>query len=424
MAAQSNSITTAASLNRFWRKVQGKISTAFAHGKRAEKQLFDSLTPFEAPFSAYEVTFPLDLAERSGVASLADGGFMAKPSSVNAVEATVSAQHFNKRFAISDIAKYADRGMENQLARQLVTQATQAVDAITEHFSDYMHGASTALLATTDSDINGTTGQTLTLAAGYGVAGITNAKFLASMWKVGDRGVALDSSNVLIDGADSFFEVTAVSKTNGTITVTFDGSVTYSTNGIRLYKANHLEGLSAAAGSDLNKGLVGFIDGFTAASLQNVATSAQPNWSVAFSDTASGRFTHTKLRRAKDEIQNDGGVTMNTLLLSQGVYRDMIAQERAGLRYDDAGGLSFDGDVKARGLKIVATKNVPPGYVYAFASEAVNKWEILPTTERPTWGDLDPSETMAGAYGRVDWFGNLVWKNRKGLALFTSQTEA
>jgi hypothetical protein len=423
MAAQSNSVTTAASLNKFWRKVQGKIATAFAHGKRAEKKLFDSFAPFEAPYSAYEVTFPLDLAERGGIASLNDGGFMALPSSVNAVEATVSAQHFNGRFAISDIAKYADRGMENALARQLVTQATQKVDAMVEHFSDYMHGSATALLATTDTDISGTSA-TLTLAAGYGVAGITNAKFLASMFKVGDRIVALDSSNVLIDAADSFGTVTAVSKTNGTITVTFDGSITYSTNGIRIYKANNLEGLTAAGGSDLNKGLVGFIDGFTAATLQGVATSSQPNWATAYTDTNAGRFTHTKLRRAKDEAANDGGETLDTVLLSQGVYRDMIAQERAGVRYDDAGALSFDGDVKAKGIQFYSTKNVPPGYVYAFAKAAINKWEILPTTDKPTWGDLDPSETLAGAYGRVDWFGNLVWKNRKGLALFTSQTEA
>ena len=424
MAAQSNSVTTAASLNRFWRKIQGNISKAFSHGKRAEKQLFDSLPAFEAPFSAYEVTFPLDLAERGGVASLTDGGHMAKPSSVNAVEATVSAQHFNARFAISDIAKYADRGMENQLARQLVTQATQKVDAMVEHFSDYMHGAATGLLATTDSDISGTTGNVLTLTAGYGVAGITNAKYLASLFKVGERVVLTDSSNALINGANSFAEITAVNKTNGTITVTMDGSTSYSTNGIRIYKANNLEGLTVAGGSDFNKGLVGFLDGFTAASLQNVATSAQPNWSVAHSDTSAGRFTHTKLRRGRDEIQNDGGLNADTLLLAQGVYRDMIVQERAGLRYDDAGGLSFDGDVKAKGLKIVTTKNVPPGYAYLFAREAINKWEILPTTDRPTWGDLDPSETLAGAYGRVDWFGNLVWKNRKGLALFSSQTEA
>lgn len=424
MAAQTNSITTAASLNKFWRKVQGNISKAFSGGKRAEKQLFDSFASFEAPYSAYEVTFPLDLQERGGVASLADGGYMAKASSVNAIEATVSAQHFNARFAISDIAKYAERGLENALARQLVTQATQKVDAMVEHFSDYLHGSATALLATTDSNITGTTGNVLSLASGYGVAGITNAKYLASMFKAGDRVVLLDSSDALINGTSSFAEVTGVSKTDGTITVTMDGSTTYTTNGIRIHKANNMEGTTAAGGSDLNKGLVGFVDGFQATTLHSVSGSTYSNWTAAHADTTAGRFTHGKLRKGLDEIMNDGGVRADTVLLAQGVYRDMIAQERAGLRYDDAGGLSFDGDVKAKGLKIISTKNVPPGYVYVFAKEAINKWEVLPTTERPTWGDLDPSENLAGAYGRVDWFGNLVWKNRKGLAYFTSQTEA
>jgi len=422
MATQSNSITTSASLNKFWRKIQGKIAQAFAHGKRQEKQLFDGLQAFEAPYSAYEVTFPLDLNERGGIASLADGGYMAKPSSVNAVEATVTAQHFNGRFAISDIAKFADRGLENQLARQLVTQATQKVDAMVEHFSDYMHGSASALLAVTDTDIAGTSA-TLTLKSGYGVAGITNTKYLGSMFKPGDRIVALDSSNALIDGTDSFGEVTAVSKANGTIDVTFDGSITYSTNGIRLYKANNLEGATAAGGTDLNKGLVGFIDGFTATTVHSVSGSTNPNWTAAYSDTSAGRFTHSSVRRAMDEIMNDGGLKADTVLLAQGVYRDMIAQERAGLRYDDANALSFDGDVKSKALKFVSTKNVPPGYVYVFAKDAINKWEILPTSERPTWGDLLPSETLAGAYGRIDWFGNLVWKNRKGLAYFTGKTE-
>lgn len=423
MAAQSNTGTTSANLNRFWRKVQGTIAKAFAHGKRKEKQLFDSFADAGFPWSAYENTFPVDLNERGGIASLTDFGDLAKASSVNAVEATVSAVHFNGRFAIGDIAKYADRGNENQLARQIVMQGTQKVEAMVEHFSDYLHGSASALLATTDSNISGTTA-TLTLAAGYGVAGITNAKYLASLFKVGERIVALDSSNALISTTNSFGEITAVSKANGTIGVTFDGSVSYSTDGIRLYKANNLEGTTAAGGSDLNKGLVGFVDLMTATTVHNVSGSSNPNWTVAYSDTNAGRFTPMKLRRAKDEIQNDGGLDADTLLLAQGVYRDMVAQERAGLRYDDAAGLSFDGDVKARGLSIVTTKNVPPGYVHVFAKAALNKWEILPTTDRPTWGDLTPSETKAGAFGRVDWFGNVVLRNRKGLAYFTNQTEA
>jgi hypothetical protein len=111
-------------------------------------------------------------------------------------------------------------------------------------------------------------------------------------------------------------------------------------------------------------------------------------------------------------------------MAAQGVYRSMLSQERAGLRYEDASALSFDGDVKAKGVKIISTKNIPPGYVRQFAKSALNKWEILPTTENSSWGDLIPSETLAGAYGRVDWYGNIVVKNRKGLAYWTSATEA
>jgi hypothetical protein len=423
MAAQSNSGTTTASLNKYWLKVQGKIATAFAHGKRKEKKLFDSLPAAPEPWSGYENTFPIDVNERGGIAGITDFGYMAKASSVNAVEATVSAVHYQGRFAISDIAGFADQGKENQQRQQLVVQGMQKVEAMVEHFSDYFHGSASGLLATTDSDFSDAT-TTATLAAGYGVAGITNAKFLASLFKVGERVVFLDSSNALIDSTDSFGEITAVSKTNGTIDVTTDGSITYSTNGVRIYKANNLEGTTAAGGSDLNKGLVGMIDIMTAATLHNVATSSVPNWAVAYSDTNAGRFSHSKLRKGKDEIENESGLTPDTLLLAQGVYRDMIAQERAGLRYDDAGGLSFDGDVKAKGLQIITSKNVPPGYVNLFAKAGMNKWEILPTTERPSWGDLQASETLAGKFGRIDWFGNNVVRNRKAFAYWTSQTEA
>lgn len=423
MSAPTNAGTTSANVNKFWKKVQGTVAKAFANGKRKEKQIFDSLPDAGFPWSAYENTYPVDLAERGGIASLTDFGDLALASSVNAQEATVSAVHFNGRFAIGDIAKFADRGMENQLAKQIVMQGTQKVEAMVEHISDYFHGSSTALLAQSDSDISNTT-PTLTLIGGYGVTGITNAKYLASLFKVGERVALTDSSDVLVDTTDSFGSVTAVSKANGTITLLLDGSVTYSTNGIRIYKANNLEGTTIAGGSDFNKGLMGLIDFTTATTVGNISGSSYPNWTAALADTAGGRFTQAKLRKGKDEIQNDGGLEADTLLLAQGVYRDMISQERAGLRYDDAGGLSFDGDVKAKGLSIITTKNVPPGYAYLFAKAALAKWEILPTTDRPTWGDLMPSQTKAGSFGRVDWFGNMVPRNRKGIAYWTGLTES
>lgn len=425
MSAQLSTVqTTAASLNKYWKKIQfPTVQKCFSNGKREEKQLFDSFQDAGVPYSGYENTIALDLNERGGIASLPDFGAMALPSSVNAVEGTVTAVHFNGRFNISDVAKYADRGQENQLQRQLKSQATQKSDALVEHVSDYFHGSASALLATTDSDISGTTA-TLTLAAGYGQTGITNAKFLASMWKVGDRGVLATSANALVDGTDSFFAVTAVSKSAGTIDITCDGSVTYSTNGIKLYKANSIEGTTLAGGSDYLKGIVGDVDIFEATTLHNVSGSTYANWNAAYSDTAAGRFTPTKLRRGRDEIKNDGGVEADVLMVSQGVYRDMFAQERAGLRYEDAGAMTFDGDVKAKGLTIFKSKNVPPGYVRLFARSVMRKWEILPTEERSAWGDLQPYEDYAGMFGRIDWFGNRICVNRKGLAYWTTQTEA
>lgn len=425
MAAQVYAATTLANLNKYWKKIQfDTVQKCFAHGKREEKKLFDSFEDAGVPYSGYENTIALDLNERGGIAALEDGGAMAKPSSVNAIEGTVTAVHFNGRFNITDLAKFADRGKANQLQQQLSAQATQKSDALVEHISDYYHGSASALLATTDSDISGTTGNVLTLAAGYGQAGITNAKYLASMFKTGERIVLTDSSSALINTTSSFATITAVSKSAGTITVTMDGSTTYTTNGIKIYKANNMEGTTVASGSDYLKGLVGDIDIFEATTLHNVSGSTNPNWTAALADTAAGLFTPSKLRKGRDEIKNDGGVDADVLMLSQGVYRSMVAQERAGLRYDDAGAFSFDGDVKAKGLQIFKSKTVPPGYVRLFARSVMKKWEILPTEQKSSWADLQAYENYAAAFGRIDWFGNRICTNRKGLAYWTSQTEA
>ena len=417
--AVANTITTGSALNKFWRKVQGNLAKAFAHGQSPEVQLYRGLTQFEAPDSRYEVTFPLDLNERAGIGAVPDGGYLVTPSNVNGVEATVSTVHYQGRISVSDYSRFTDRGRANQIARQLTQQVQQKVDAMNEHIADYLHGTASALLATTDTDLSGTT-STVTLAAGYGVAGITNAKFIASKFKIGDRIAATVSGGTLIDHGI----VTAVDKSAGTIGVTWDASVSESSNGIKIYKANNGEGTTIAAGSDLNQGLVGFLDGFTAATLHGVAASANPNWAAAYSDTNAGRFTPAKLWKGVNEIENDGGVSPDTLMVSQGVLRDMMVQERAGLRYDSATSLNFDGDLKIAGMTIVSTKRVPPGYVYLFAKSAVNKWEILPQTRAMGESDLLASETYAGAYGRIDWLGNVVWKNRKALAYWTSQTEA
>ena len=423
MTAQSNTITLSSALNKYWRKIQGKLSLGFAAGKRPERALYNQFPTFDAPFSAYEVTRPLDLQERGGIASIPEGGFMAAPSSVNAIEATMTCVQFNGRISISDIAHYADRGLGNQLAVQLKNQATQKIQAMTEHFSDYFHGSATALLCTTNSAISGTTGNVLTLATGYGNTLITNAKYLASLFKVGERIVLATAGDALINGVSSFATITGVSKTAGTITVTMDGSTTYSTAGIRIYKANSLEGATVVGGSDQGKGLNGVQDLFESTTVHGVSSATYANW-APYIDTAAGRFTFTKLQRGKDETLNNGGLVADTLMISQGVKRDMVAQERAGLRYEDSMNLNFDGDVQAKGIRQFSTKNCAPGYARLFPKSAIERWEILPTDDNMAWGDLMPFQDQSGRTGRIDWFGNIVVNNRAALCSWSSQTEA
>lgn len=424
MTAQSNTITLSSALNKYWRKIQGKIALGFAAGKRPERQLYNQFPTFDAPMSMYEVTRPLDLQERGGIASIPEGGYMASPSNVNAIEATMTCVQFNGRISISDIAKYADRGMGNQLAVQLKNQATQKVQAMTEHFADYLHGSATALLAVTDSTISGTTGNVLTLKSGYGNALITNGRYIASLFKVGERIVLTTASDVLINGVSSFALITAVSKSAGTITVTMDGSTSYSTAGTRIYKANNLEGATVAGGSDQGKGLPGFQDIFESTTLHGVSGATYANWNASYSDTVAGRFTFTKLQRGKDETLNTGGTVADVLMISQGVKRDMVAQERAGLRYEDSMNMNFDGDVEAKGIRQFSTKGVPPGYARLFPKSAIEKWEILPTEENMAWGDLMPFQDQSGRTGRIDWYGSVVVNNRAALAYWSSQTEA
>lgn len=415
--------TTSASLDKYWRKIQGPLAEfAFAHGKRREKKFFDSLQATPMEWSARENTFAVDTKERGGIASLRDSGPMAKASSVNAPECTVSAIHLNGRFSIGDVGRWADAGQRNQIKRQIQVQSSQKMDAMVEAFSDYWYGYPTALQATSDSDIAGTSA-TMTFATAYGNANITNPKYIASMFKVGERYMLTDSSNALIDGTDSWGEVTAVDKTNGTATFTFDGSITYSTNGIRFYKANQVEA-ATTADSDLNRGLTGMLEIWTSTSVQQLSGGSEANWNVAYSSTASGRFTPAKLRRGRDEVENESGYQIDFAFIAQGVYRDMVVQERAGLRYDVATDMTLDGDVKAKGMQFYTLKGVPPGWVLGGAKACLRKWEILPVEGDSAYAELQAYQDYAAKFGRTDWFGNVICASRKGLFYYNNQQES
>lgn len=188
-------------------------------------------------------------------------------------------------------------------------------------------------------------------------------------------------------------------------------------------KANSLEN-TTITGTDYNRGLVGILDAMTSTSVHSLSSSSVPNWSVAYSDTASGRFSGLKLHRAKQEIMNEGGGKANLVIWSQGIERDVLDQMQAAVRFDSPFELEIDGSVKSRGVKFFTSRRVPAGYAFVMDKSAFRRMSLLPKPGQPAWGDGDKLENQNGFVFSLDWPIALVTLNRKNMAYFSSQQES
>lgn len=422
MAVATYSITTNSGVNKIWRKVQGDLQTALQF-ECEEWEMLDELKEFDIDWSAREITVPVDLNEGAGVATIPEGGDEARPSSPNAEEITLTWQHFNKRFTISKIARWIDeKDREAQIERQILFQGMHAVRDIKRHYSDYSYGFSTGYLARLASDPGGAgTTHTLTLDDGYGVAGIDTVAYITAMFKPGDA-IALVRSGSLVSNAIGTIDAGGVDASAGTLAVTWNGSVDPAADDY-VVKANSLEN-TTIAGTDYNRGLVGWLDATSSASVHSLSSSSVANWDIAYSDTTSGRFSGTKLHRVKQEIANEGGGTANLVLWSQGVERDVLEQVKASVRFDSPFDLEIDGSTKSRGVKFMATRRVPPGYVFIADKKSVRKMTLLPKPGQPAWEDGYKLQDKSGFVFSLDYPVAQVWLNRKNTAYLSNQSES
>lgn len=407
--------TSTSTLNKLWRKIQGPVAQGIQY-KSEEYAMLDDFSVEESEWSAREVTRPIELNEGAGVASIPESGYKAVPSSPTLEEATYTLVQFNKRFEASLLAKAGDKGSANQVAKQLKHQAKMAVFDIARHYSDYFYGLSTGILALTDTDLSGGT-DVLTLKAGYGQSGITNAAFLADKFRVGDR-IAVLNAGTLVTGAIG--TITAVTAATPSISVTWIGTPSETTNDLQIVKANSMEN-TTVAGTDYNRGLVGLLDGMLTSSVHSLS---HARWLPSYSDTTGGRFSGIRLRRAADEIANEGGGKLNTLIYSQGIHRDMIAAERALVRFDDPFAMELDGDVKAKGRTIFSSRRVPPGYAFVGDKSSLKRWQLGAKPDGSMgWADGIEREDKSVVVFSMDMFVGLNWENRQNWAYFTGLTE-
>lgn len=404
-----------ADVNKIWRKVQGKLQQGFQF-LNEEWDMLDEIKEKDIDVSAREVTVPLDINEGVGIASIPEGGWEAVPSSPNVEELTLNWILLNGRFTASKTARYlARRSAGAQLTDQIKYQGRKKIEAMAADFADRFYGFSTSVLAVVETTGIAGTSQTIALKDGYGLTTITDNTFITRKIRTGDR-IAIVRAGALI----SIGTVTARALSAGTVTATFGTSFT-PTAGDLVVKANSMEN-ETLAGTDYNKGLVGIFDMMTSSSLHNFT---HPDWTVGYSDTTVGRLTGMDLHRARTEIGNFGDFQGKgiTVLLSQGVERDIIDQHLGRVQYDDPFNMEIDGSIKSRGVTFKSTMRVPPGYAFIWVNGAIAKWTLIGKPAMPGWNDAKELQNQSGFVFTMDFPVQLIANNRKGLAYFSGATE-
>jgi hypothetical protein len=423
MAAATYSVTTSGTdINGVWRKIQAKVAEAIRHS-REEYDWFEDFPVEDVDWSHRETLVPLNINEEIGIATVPEGGKLARPSSVDLEEISISLTHFNGRFTASNLAKWADKGMSNQVEKQLRLQATNKVNAIGRRFSDMVYGTSVGTIALTDTDIAGASTATLVLKDGYGKTDIDTAAYLADKFRAGEFYALVDGSTLVTNGIFSV-DASGVDATNGQIDVTFQGNVTESDNNLKIVYANNLENTTLSGGTDYNRGLVGFVDVLTTAAVSGLT---HDNWDVSFEDTTGGRLDSSRLRKCFQTISNYSNKTPNRLLLAQGVERDLVLQERSLVRYGSPMGMELDGSVKMKGLEVIAPRNMLPKHAIMYNTSVYKKVALLPKPQGQgglSWKDGYQMQDDDGMIFRADLVLGLFTNNRKAFGYFEALTEA
>lgn len=418
MAGGSNSHTTLSTLEKGWKKRATKLYTAFKD-KVEEFSWMDDIDDEDITPSGRENLIPLDIVRGYGTHMVSDAGYEARTVTPAMQEGSFSFVQMNGRFFISTFAKaFNQKAKESQIVSQIKYSSKKTLEGMARRAALQYYGFSTGIVCETTTNATATT-QTLTLADGFGDSTIDTAAYLSSLFEVGDRVAGLDASNSNALLSNALGEVTKKISA-GVIEVTFDGSVDVD-SGDNLTFANAVTDTTITA-SDYNKWPVGLLDITTSAALHGLT---HDQWVAALNDTNGGRFGRTKLKKAKQEIANDGGGKATDIIWSQGVENDVEAGEAAGRIYDSS---SFDIDqsVKAKGLTIRTSPLVPPGHAFVLDRSGYGK-KIL--TEKPSedgmleWSELHKAEDRSGWKGGFDFIYAYVCRNRGKFARYASLTE-
>lgn len=416
--ALAYAITTGGTtLNKVWRKSQGKLLTGY-QTMTEEWGWVEGLKNFDINISAREITTPVDLNKPYGTAIIPEGGYEGNPGTPNVEEITLTWSNYNQRWTTTLTSRYLSKlGQDNKIIDQFKYQSMKAIEALSNSVGRDFYGFSTGVIALNTTVATQASG-TYTIGSGYGLAAITSGTFLASLFNVGDR-VALVRAGVLVGNAIGV--ITAVNQTTGALTITWNGSVT-SANNDQVVFANNVENATLAGGTSFNLSLVGLMDMTQSASLHGLTNAA---WVAALADTTGGRFTGVRYRKLKQAIQNKGGGKLSDIIWPNGVSNDVFALQSAALRFNDPFAMELDGDATGKGVKFRTSRHVPPGFLTGFDRSSIRKFSLLemPSDNPLVWNDGDKLQDQNAYAFSIDFPLALVCTNRQNTGYFSGLTE-
>jgi len=255
-----------------------------------------------------------------------------------------------------------------------------------------------------------------------GLGAIGDNRSCTDLFQPGDVIQCLNPTGPAIR-ANPMVTIDSITRSTNTLTGTAFSDVTSLADGDLIVFGNNLENTTLAGGGEYNRGLVGILDMMTTASIHGVSNATYTEWAVAGSDTGGGRFTGIKLRKMKQAINNQGGGKLTTVIWSNGVENDVVAQLQAGLRFDNAFSMEMDGAAKSKGVTFFTSRRVPDGYVFGFDKNSICKMTLLPEPGTQAFDDGDKLQDDSGLVFSLDFPCAMVVKNRQNLYLLSGVTE-
>ena len=398
--------------------------------KTEEYDWFDDFPDERIIPSGNEMRIVLDVAYQTGGAMIPDGGYEDSVSTVAPAHGTFTFVQMNKRYSFTTLQKgFGSRGRAGYIQEQTLYSSIKAVERIARLIGIQTYGISTATVAvvgTTNGPASVMTGLVLKNAFGSTLVPGTAAAdklYITNLFRPGDLVAIIHSAAILEFG--TVVASPAAAGTAGAIDVTWNSSITATANDLIVYAA-------AVTGAtlnetDQNRWPVGMIDGLTSSSVHGLASTSQANWAAGYTNTAGGRMAYATQEAMINGLWNNGGVKMNRVIYSQGVRRDIIAGERAAMRYDNSSDFDWDGEIGTKGIKYMTSVLAPTGMFIGWNDECIAKKVLSDKPDYeggPNIFSLDKVQDKGAIAASYDFIYARVWTNRAGCGYASSLTES